>query len=55
MFGVVFQVTGDYRLAMASTAGTFVVGFLLLARVDLDQGARAVLAAAPSGPRPPSG
>ena len=55
MFGVVFQVTGDYRLAMASTAGTFVVGFLLLARVDLDQGARAVLAAAPLGPRPPSG
>ena len=55
MFGVVFQVTGDYRLAMASTAGVFVVGFLLLARVDLEQGARAVLAAAPSGARPQSG
>jgi UMF1 family MFS transporter len=42
MFGVVFQVTGDYRAAMASTAVVFVMGMLLLARVDMDKGIRDV-------------
>jgi UMF1 family MFS transporter len=54
MFGVVFQVTGDYRMAMASTAVVFVVGMLLLARVDLEKGIRDV-AATTQGARPQVG
>ena len=38
-FGLVFQMTGDYRLAMAATTVPFVIGFLLLSRVDLERGA----------------
>ena len=53
-FGVLFQLLGDYRPAMAATSATFVVGMLLLARVDLTLG-RQQAAAAPNrpGPHPP--
>jgi UMF1 family MFS transporter len=37
-FGVLFQLLGDYRPAMAVTSATFVIGMLLLARVDLARG-----------------
>ena len=38
VFGTVQQFTGSYRLAMASVAGFFVVGLLLLLRVDEEEG-----------------
>jgi MFS transporter, UMF1 family len=37
-FGLLFQFLGDYRVAMLATSATFVIGIVLLARVDLTQG-----------------
>ncbi len=42
LFGLVFQVTGSYRSAIASLVVFFVVGGLLLARVDLRRAIDAV-------------
>jgi UMF1 family MFS transporter len=40
-FGLVFQLSGSYRYAIFSLVAFFVVGFLLLARVDVREGIRA--------------
>ena len=40
LFGLVFQVSGSYRLAILALLGFFVLGGLLLARVDVARGVR---------------
>jgi len=47
LFGLIYQLTGSYRSAIVSLVGFFVVGGLLLRRVDLR---RAVLAAGNEAP-----
>ena len=39
---VTLQVTGSYRLAIAALVVFFVVGYVLLAKVDVERGIRAV-------------
>ncbi|GAA4990225.1 MFS transporter [Kineococcus glutinatus] len=51
VFGLVFQLTGSYRPALAALVAFFAVGALLLARVDVAAGA----AQAAAGARPQDG
>lgn len=49
VFGLVHQFTGSYRIGIVTLAVFFVVGGLLLRRVDIAEGARAAAGSQPNG------
>jgi UMF1 family MFS transporter len=51
VFGLSIRWFGSSRMAMLSLIVFFVVGMLLLSRVDVDEGRRAAAAAASAGSR----
>ncbi|WP_432547656.1 MFS transporter [Kineococcus sp. SYSU DK004] len=55
LFGLVAQLSGSYRPALVALLAFFVVGALLLRRVDVAAGMRDAQAAAPRGPADPDG